>query len=278
MKKILFPTDFSEVANNAFIHALELAKTVGGELILLHSFDIPIMDNEAFPENYFDVFESVQLVQFDVFKEEIPKLRAIANEHNLGNIKLSHRLMDGDLIFNIKKAIKDDAIDFVVMGTNGTSGWEAFFLGSTTGSVLSAVSVPVLSVPPEAKFKKIETIGFTTRFNAMDKEALRNVLDIAKKMKAQVKCLYVKTSKSDVGKETVNEWENEFKGEPVQFSVVLSEEVEETILDFVSYKSIDILAMVTYKKSFFAELFHSSLTQKFTKVSGIPVLAMHETK
>ncbi|MBC7749277.1 MAG: universal stress protein, partial [Methylotenera sp.] len=32
MKKILFPTDFSEVAANAFIHALEFAKIVHGEI------------------------------------------------------------------------------------------------------------------------------------------------------------------------------------------------------------------------------------------------------
>nr|MBP8885853.1 universal stress protein [Flavobacterium sp.] len=33
MKKILFPTDFSEVATNAFVHALEFAKIVQAELV-----------------------------------------------------------------------------------------------------------------------------------------------------------------------------------------------------------------------------------------------------
>jgi nucleotide-binding universal stress UspA family protein len=39
MKRILFPTDFSEAATNAFIHALQFAKIVQGELVLLHAFD-----------------------------------------------------------------------------------------------------------------------------------------------------------------------------------------------------------------------------------------------
>jgi hypothetical protein len=52
-----------------------------------------------------------------MFKDEIPKLRAIAEERHLDKIKMSHRLMDGDLLNNIKKCIKEDKIDFVIMGT-----------------------------------------------------------------------------------------------------------------------------------------------------------------
>ncbi|TDD93662.1 universal stress protein [Flavobacterium cellulosilyticum] len=276
MKKILFPTDFSEVANNAFIHALEFAKIVNGEIILLHTFELPVYDNQFFPENYNILFDSLQLSQFDMFKDEIPKLRSIAKERNLDKIKLSHRLMDGNLIYNIKKAIKEDAIDFVVMGTSGANGWEAFFLGTNTGNVLSVVEVPVLSVPLEAEFKKIKTIGFTTRYRNKDKKALKEVLKIAKKTHAEVRCLYVKTANSDVSDEKIKKWETEFKGEPIVFSVIPSEDIKDTIFDFVLYKEIDILAMITYKRNFFAELFNPSLTIKFLNTLCIPILAMHE--
>nr|MBP7470764.1 universal stress protein [Flavobacterium sp.] len=241
MKKILFPTDFSEVATNAFVHALEFAKKMQGELVLLHSFELPIYDNQYFPENYNVLFDSLQLSEFDMFKEEITKLRKIAEELKLDKIKMSHRLMDGNLIFNIKRAIKEDEIKFVIMGTSGTSGWEEFFLGTNTGSVISTINVPVLCIPLEAKFKKIETIGFTTRYREKDQKALKDVLKIAKKMEAKVRCLYVKTGNSDVSEETIKHWETEFAGEPVKFSVIPSDDVKETILDFVLFKDIDML-------------------------------------
>ena len=276
MKKILFPTDFSEVANNAFIHALEFAKIVKGELILLHTFELPIYDNQFFPENYNVVFDSLQLSQFDMFKDEIPKLRNIAEERNLDKIKMSHRLMDGNLLYNIKKAIKEEKIDFIVMGTSGASGWEAFFMGTNTGTVLTAVDVPVLSVPLESKFKKIETIGFTTRYRSKDKKALKDVLKIAKKTNAKIRCLYVKTSNSDVTEATMKSWENEFADEPILFSIIPSDDVKGTIIDFILFKEIDILAMLTYKRNFFVELFRPSLTQKFSNQLDIPILAMQE--
>jgi nucleotide-binding universal stress UspA family protein len=276
MKKILFPTDFSEAATNAFVHALEFAKTVNGELILLHTFEFPIYDNQFFPQNYNVLFETLQLTQFDKFKEELPKLHAIAEEQNLNHIKMSHRLMDGELLYNINRAIKEENIDYIVMGTAGATGWEAFFLGTNTGNVIAAVAVPVLSIPLESKFKKIETIGFTTRFRDKDKKALREVLKFAKKTKAKIKCLYVKTDNLDVASSTIKQWEEEFLGEPIQFYITPSEEVQEAILDFILFKDIDVLAMLTYKRNFFVELFKPSLTQKFSNSLAIPVLALHE--
>jgi nucleotide-binding universal stress UspA family protein len=276
MKKILFPTDFSEVANNAFIHALHFAKTVNAELILLHSFELPIVDNQFTPDNYYTIFDSMQLAQFDMFKDEIPKLRELAKKHHLENIKLSHKLMDGDLIYTIKKAVSEEKIDFIVMGTSGATGWESFFIGSNTGSVVTAVDVPVLSVPVEAQFAKMEVIGFTTRFRDKDKKALRQIINIAKKTHASVKCLYVKTTKSDVHEETISQWKTEFEKEPVQFLIIKSDLVKDTILDFVSHKNIDILAMITHKRNFFSELFNPSLTQEISNISIVPVLAMHE--
>lgn len=276
MKKILFPTDFSEVANNAFVHALEFAKITNAELVLLHTFEFPVYDNQFFPENYNVVFDSLELSAFDMFKDEIPKLRAIATERNLHHIKMSHRLMDGSLLYNIKKAIEEEKIDFVVMGTSGATGWEAFFLGTNTGDVLTAVDVPVLSVPSECKFKKIENIGFTTRFRDKDKKALKDVLHIAKKTHAKVKCLYVKKENSDVSEATIKQWKEEFESESIEFVIIYNEDVQDAILDFILVKDIDVLAMLTYKRNFFVELFSPSLTQKFSNQSSIPILAMHE--
>ncbi len=274
MKKILFPTDFSETATNAFIHALEFAKKVNGELVLLHNFELPVINDQYFPQNYAAIYESLELSNFEIFKNEIPKLRSIAEERQLDKIRMTHRLMDGDLLTNIKKAIREDDIDFVVMGTSGSTGWESFFIGTNTGTVMSGIKVPMLCVPLEAKFKPIEIIGFTTRFRPKDKKALKLVLKIAKKSNAKVKCLYVKTSKSDVSIETITNWETEFCDEPIDFYVVENDDVEEIILDFIMYKEVDILTMLTYKRGFFEGIFNRSLTKKIAVNNEIPVLAI----
>ncbi|MFG4003221.1 universal stress protein [Flavobacterium aquidurense] len=277
MKKILFPTDFSESATNAFVHALEFAKIVNAELILLHTFEIPVYDSQFFPENYAAIYSSIELAKFEMFKDEIPKLRTIADERNLGDIVIKHRLMDGDLIYNLKNAVEEDKVDFVIMGTSGVTDWTKFFLGSNTNAVISEIKVPVLCIPADAKYKKIKTIGFTTRYREKDKAELRKVLNIARKTNAKVKSLYVKTTSTDVADTTIKEWEKEFANENVEFLVLPSDEVKETILDFILYKDIDVLTTITHKRSFFESLFESSFTKKIAKEVSIPVLVMHET-
>jgi nucleotide-binding universal stress UspA family protein len=274
MKRILFPTDFSEAATNAFVHALEFANSIDGELVLLHAFDLPVFDSQYFPENYMLIYESVELTQFEIFKDELPKLHAIAQKRNLDGIKMTHRLMDGNLLSTIERAIKEDHIDYVIMGTEGATGWSEVLLGTHATAVISDVSIPVFSIPANATFKPVKNIVFTTRFRDKDKPALKKVLKLAKKMSAKIKCLYVKKESSDVTKETIKEWEKEFANEPIEFNVVFSEEVKESILDFIMFKKVDVLVMLTYKRNFFENLFHHSLTNDCASHLDIPILAI----
>jgi nucleotide-binding universal stress UspA family protein len=277
MKKILVPLDFSETSDNAFVYALEMAKLLKAELVLLHTFEIPVVDTQGLAFNYATVYNSVELANFEHFREKLPKLRNIALERNLDHISLNHILMNGDLLYSIKKVVSEENIDIVVMGTNGAEGWMASLVGTNTGSVINNVGVTVLSVPAEAKFEQIKTIAFTTRFRKKDIEALIKVLFYAKKFRAKVKCLYVKTSNSDVNSETVNRWKSHFEDEEdLQFFVIPNDDVPCTIEDFLDNQNVDMLAMLTYKRNFFAALFTTTTTQKLSYYLRTPILALHE--
>jgi nucleotide-binding universal stress UspA family protein len=278
MKKILVPLDFSETSDNAFVYALELAKLFKAELVLLHTFDLPIVDSQSMPINYATIYDAIELTNFEHFKDKMPMLRTIAESRNAEHVAMNHILMDGDLVFNIKKVVKQENIDFVVMGTRGTTGWMDSFLGTNTGAVISDVSVPVLSVPLEAQYTKIESIAFTTRYREKDIEALQKVLTFAKKLHAKVKCLYVKTASSDVRGEAVKRWESHFEDyyETLEFFIIPDEDVKTTIEDFLLNQNIDLLAMLTYKHNFFVELFTTTTTQKLSYHLKTPILVLHE--
>jgi nucleotide-binding universal stress UspA family protein len=276
MKKILVPTDFSEVAENAFVHALELASKVDAELLLLHTYELPIVDNQFAPQNYQAISDSLELVKFEKFKEIVPKLHEIAEGRKLGHVNFSHIIMVGDLVYNMNECIKNEGVDWIVMGTSGATGWKELFLGTNTSDVIASVSVPVLCVPAKADYVSIKNIGFTTRFREKDKAALAQVIEIARKTHSKVKCLYVKTNNSDVLDEKVTEWRNFFETDLVQFFVVPDNDVSTTIVDFITNQEIDVLAMVTYKRNFFVSLFESSLAEKMSYASTIPVLVLHE--
>jgi hypothetical protein len=60
MKRILFPPIFRS-GHKCILHALEFAKIVQGELVLLHTFELPVYSTISFSENYLVIYESVEL-------------------------------------------------------------------------------------------------------------------------------------------------------------------------------------------------------------------------
>lgn len=276
MKRILFPTDFSEIARNAFSYALKMADSLEAEIVLLHTFDMPIIDGAEIPINFKEIYDTLEVQQMAHFKEHMPQLKQIADENGMGHIQLTHLLKSGDLIYAMQDAVQEHNISLVVMGTSGASGWFDSLFGSQTGDAIASLSVPVLSIPIEAKYKKIKTIAFTNLYREKDFTALEKLVEIALKFNASIKSLHVKKSYSDLSAEDIKTWEARCSVWPVQFFVIPHDDVKETIEDFINNQDIDMLTMLTEKKGFFEELFSSSLTQKMSYKIHIPMLALHE--
>ena len=276
MKRILFPTDFSDASIKAFIYALKLADAFQAEVITLHAYELPQLHYGGLPHTLKEVYDTIELESFENYKDQIPLLRDIAEKHNLGHVKISNILKHGDLIWTIKDVVKNEHIDYVVMGTKGATGLKETFLGSNAGSVVTEVNAYVITVPEESEYDGINNIVFTTRFNEDDKKALKKVLELAKMFGAKVHCLYVKTKKTNVNDVIIQDWKFLFKDDAVEFHIIENEDVQQTILNFTNTYEIDLLAMLNYKRGFFEELFRQSLTQKLSYHLQVPLLAIHE--
>lgn len=278
MKQILFPTDFSEAANTAFIYALKFADSFGAELLILHVYDLPIVETPPLPESTKEIFDIVEMNQFESFREELPALHKLAEEHKMGHVSMRNTLLYGDLVYNINKLCDDEKIDLIVMGTKGASGLKETFLGSTTASVITNAKVPVLGIPAEAEYEPIKSIVFTTQYKDKDNDALRHALEIARKFKATLQCLYIKNDDDpeDI-EERINEWKIFYRDEKIDFFNIAGDHIEQTILDFIENQQAGLLVMRTHKRSFFEGLFHRSLTKKMAYHSKIPLLVYHES-
>lgn len=281
MKNILFPTDFSQTADNAFVYALHLAKSLGADLHVLHTYSMPIVSGLGVESSEVvqQVYENVELTSFEKFKEKASELRKISEDEGTSEVKLSFVFEEGDLIMNILSTISKENIDLVVMGTNGASGFGKKFFGSNTVNTIKSIDVPILSVPYEAKFKGITKIGFTTIFKDSDKQPLAEVLKIAEQFGAKVRCLNVAKDMKDVTIElAVREWKRDFDSDRLKF-VIREEgeqELEEHISEFIHDLNISFLAIVKRNRTFFESLFSPSLSKKLSYDLDIPLMIIKE--
>jgi nucleotide-binding universal stress UspA family protein len=278
MKKILFPTDFSEKANNAFAYALKWAEKYDAEIVTLHVYELPILDMSYVdvPIYQAEVYQTLELNSFENFKDQIPVLREIARRHKLEHIPISNVLLSGDLVSNILQLVESERINFVIMGTSRVSGFKEMFLGTNTASVMTGSEAYVIGIPDDSSYQPIHKICFTTQFSAEELEALRKLIPIAKKFDAAIECIFIETDDNEVKDVVIADWKIIFSKEKVTFHTVKSNDVEDSILDFIKLHRINLLAVAKHKRGFWDSLFHASLTKKLAMHIHIPLLVVHD--
>ncbi|RME93160.1 MAG: universal stress protein, partial [Bacteroidetes bacterium] len=166
MATILFPTDFSEAANRAFIYALKLADKMDARIVTLHAFDRPdISSLPHVPRALEEFHRNLDLEEFENYRSVVPALRKIQEDEGLTQVPVVHTIIEGDTKEVILKQAEVEEADLIVMGTTGARGLKKVLLGSVAGEILENAPCPVLAVPREAVFDgEINTIAFTTSF------------------------------------------------------------------------------------------------------------------
>lgn len=273
MKKILFPTDFSETANNAFVFALNVAQKNNAVIYVLHIYKSPIINSRIPAEIISDYNLDAELKSFEDFKEKSKAMHQFADENGFSDVELKLVLKEGYFSPNIKGFVAEEKdIDLIVMGTNGASSYlEKTFFGSNTIHTIESLDIPVLSVPAKAKISEPKSIVFTTLFKEKDKEALERILKINERFGAEIHCLHVTKNKQNI--ETVlAEWKEHFTGKPINFKILdYSDSVNKTILKFVEENQVNVIVAVSRNLNFFEELFSPSFTKKISYESNVPI-------
>lgn len=276
MKKILFPTDFSEVSKNAFIYALKLADSIDAEIITMHVYQLPQANYVNVSEYLHEIYDVAELSSFENYKDEVPFLREIAEENNLDKVKISHVLILGNLIHEIEKITKHENIDFIVMGTKGATGLKETFLGTVATKVMNDVKAVVLAIPERCKYQPIKNLLFITEYKSDDIESFKHVMALSKVFQAHIDCLHIASPQRESKNNQMEDWNDLIKNHNIVLHSISGDDVEGIILNFIDLHKINMIAMHVYHKNFFEKLFKISLSKKLTFHVNVPILAIHE--
>ena len=276
MKKILFPTDFSEASKNAFIYALKLAESIQAEVVTMHVYQLPQANYINISEYLNEIYDVEALSNFENYKDEVPILRGIAEENNLDHIKISHVLILGNLVPEIKKITENENFDFVVMGTKGATGLKETFFGTIATKVMNEVSALVLVIPQHCQYSLIKKILFITQYKTEDTESFIKVLSLSKIFQAHVDCLRVESSHHETKNDCREDWNALIENKDVVFHSIAEDDIEGIILNFIDLHKIDLIAMHVYHRNFFEKLFEISLSKKLAFHIKVPILGIHE--
>ena len=192
INKILFPTDFSECANQALCHATYLARKFNSDLVMLHAIimyeDDPHDPDHRFPDLYdcYDSMEAVADTRMDRCIDDETKGEIRVAKVNVRAISPSTEIIE---------YAQENEIDLIVMGTHGRTAVSHFLLGSVAEKVVRSAPCPVLTVGPEHGAETdsmlYERILVPIDFSDPCKNALRYAVSLGKLYEARLDLLHV---------------------------------------------------------------------------------------
>jgi nucleotide-binding universal stress UspA family protein len=276
MKKILFPTDFSETSFNAFKYALEIANKIEAEILVLHAYESKNLTSSRLSPKTLDSFkENIELKEFENFKSYVQDFRKVVSESDLDHINLNFILEYGYLLPIIQEVIKKEKIDLVVMGTNNDEDFETSILGSNTYNVIVNTEIPTLCIPKLAKYKKFEKMAFSTVFSTTDQPAFEYFVELTNKNNAEGKCIYVDNKNKKIDN-ILSGWKALYTDSNLEFVILNGKDPIKTVVDYIEEEKIDLLTVVKHNKTFFESIFTSSFTKQIANKIAIPLLVVHD--
>ncbi len=142
-RKILYPTDFSDVSKNAIEYIGQLKGSGVEEILVLH-----VIDERDFQYRYLYVMdESGDKGLKQRMKDEATKeLDEIKNKLKDCGFKITSRIEFGVPLKEILRAEQKEDISIIIIGSHGKSNVEEMLLGSVSEKVVRKCKKPVLVV------------------------------------------------------------------------------------------------------------------------------------
>lgn len=279
MKNILCPTDFSPNSENALNYAVEIARKIKGNLILLHAYSVQLIDPNMPAEIYLSAYQEEEKSAKESLEELSNKISESNKDENGNNIFNTEAIVTQGLVVDeVLSLINDFKIDIVIMGTHGTSGITELILGSNTASVIEETTIPVLAIPGNAVYKGINNIVYAYDDIKSGIPSFQRLIEFAKIYDSEITLLHIiETGKdtSDLNKKEFDRIRHSSDYDKIRLELVNEENIIEGINDYVNSNNVDVLAMAIRKRTLIDKIFSRSLTKKMAYHTKIPLLALH---
>lgn len=148
VKRILWPTDFSEPSYEALKDALEMCEHFSAELVAVHAVpEIPRIPPIAGGENE-AAAHIIEIKNYEqaLHKASWQKLHEIIRQRVPKGTKSVAIVTHGDPACEIVRVAEDERVSLIVTATHGLSGWRQLTFGSVAGRVVRVATCPVLTI------------------------------------------------------------------------------------------------------------------------------------
>src|SRR5207244_11996854 len=152
IKKILAPTDLSELSRAGVRYALNKARDHAAEVTIYHVVTVDEIRklSDRIKEHWLPAGEVSNLLETHLETYRVNLARFVGQNFAdlLRFVRVNERVELGSPDKNIVERAKTEGVDLIIMATHGRGGLSRTFLGSVTDQVIRNAPCPVLAIPP----------------------------------------------------------------------------------------------------------------------------------
>ena len=268
MKSIIVGTDFSEGSYVALELAVDIANRMQCGILLVWVK----REKMLFTGDQMDMLTNLAT----------EKLKALCEKYQplMKHGEIRHTILNGKVSTAIAEAAKRELSPMIVIGTNGASGFEKFFIGSQAARIVQDSPCPVLTMRQGYDFhKRLERIVVPLRVNPNSRQKVPPAAAIAKIFGSTVHILGLLDLKEEesalrtyIG-QSIDFLERE--GVDYHFEIRSYSTYSDTVLKYADDIKADLVIINTEQDRVISQIFLGTNAQQVVHKSQIPVLCIH---
>lgn len=280
MQKILVPTDFSKLSENALELAVDIGRRTESEVYLVHFMEHPFGDTFSSTGEINSGDHESDLFTLQLARKNHQRLAEIASRHGI-SVQVHFQVYDEDFDDGFKKYIREQAIDLAVIATSGEESAEEFFTGNHAEKMINGATCPVITVKGEYEdndFRNI-VVGIDLEHDEEDNylQAANFLNEFSKNVSGHLHLVHV----ADLGADTktveakVSEFVKKHKFENYTLSITQNDDKEQGLIAYCFGTGASLLAVLTHSEEGLLSIFTESMAEELSKRSTIPVMALN---
>jgi len=276
MVNILVPTDFSQLSKSALKYAIKIANRLGGNITVLHVMTM----TRALRISMVEKIRSFDHDLIESAEAELETMIKTMSEQYKVKTPMKFEVVRGSYFpSTLLREARRLHSGLIVMGTRGASGLTKAVMGSNTNSVIEVSHVPVLAVPEKADFKGFRNVVYASDLRNLEEE-LVILIRYIEKFGSTIHLIHIVPpgDEVDVIEGKIDSVLKKFPYKNIVTLVLVDNDVDSALDQYVEVSRADVLAMFTHEISFFEKVFDKSMTRRMAFHSRIPLLAFRQTK
>ena len=268
MKSIIVGTDFSKGSFVALELAVDIANKLGCGVKIIWAKREKLL------------FDEDQITVMTHLAEE--KLESLCEKYkpNLRSGKIFWEICSGKVGAVIARQAQHEQAPLIVIGTNGASGFEKYWMGSTAVRIVQEAPVPVLTVRQGYDFHKaLERIVVPIRVNINSRQKVPPAATMARVFNSEI-CILGLMDSPDQARQLrayMVQTAEFLTSEGVKFTSVVKKysNYSDAVLSYADSIKADLVVINTEQDRILSQLFLGTNAQQIVHNSQIPVLCVH---